>query len=80
MKERQQEIKSLLWKCLKWCHMALWNFRLHFEPSGLPPSNIHKDSHKWQTHINTNKNKINSKEHKDTFSRQIQTLDTHKLT
>jgi hypothetical protein len=29
--------KNLFWKCLKWCHVALWNFRLHFEPSSLPP-------------------------------------------
>jgi DNA-binding HxlR family transcriptional regulator len=21
----------------KWCHVVLWNFRLHFEPSCLPP-------------------------------------------
>ncbi len=29
--------KSLLWRCLKWCHVAPWKFRLCFEASGLPP-------------------------------------------
>ncbi len=36
-KKGNKEKKILLCKCLKWCHMALWNFRLCFEPSGLPP-------------------------------------------
>jgi hypothetical protein len=36
-KKGNKKKKSLFWKCLKWCHMALWNFRLHFEPLGLPP-------------------------------------------
>jgi hypothetical protein len=36
-KKGNKKKKSLLWKCLKWCHMALWNFRLCFEPSCLPP-------------------------------------------
>ncbi len=36
-KEGSKKKVSLFWKCLKWCHVALWNFRLHFEPSGLPP-------------------------------------------
>jgi hypothetical protein len=25
-KKGNKKKKSLLWKCLKWCHMALWNF------------------------------------------------------
>jgi hypothetical protein len=36
-KEGSKKKKPILWKCLKWCHMALWNFRLRFEPLGLPP-------------------------------------------
>ncbi len=36
-KKGNKKKKSLLWKCLKWCHMTFWNFRLYFEPSGLPP-------------------------------------------
>jgi hypothetical protein len=28
---------SLLWRCFKWCHVALWKFRFRFEASGLPP-------------------------------------------
>jgi hypothetical protein len=33
------KIIQVLWKkgYKKWCHMALWNFRLRFEPSSLPP-------------------------------------------
>ncbi len=27
--------------------MALWNFRLHFEPSGLPPLKTHKHNYFW---------------------------------
>jgi hypothetical protein len=37
MKERQQGKNNLTLKVFEWCHMALWNFRLCFEPSGLPP-------------------------------------------
>jgi hypothetical protein len=40
-KGNKKKKKSLFWKCLKWCHMALWNFRLCFEPSGLPPLTRH---------------------------------------
>jgi hypothetical protein len=36
-KKGNKEKKIILWKCLKWCHMALWDFRLCFEPSCLPP-------------------------------------------
>jgi hypothetical protein len=31
---------SLLWRCFKWCHVALWKFRFRFEASGLPPLNM----------------------------------------
>jgi len=39
---------SLLWRCFKWCHVALWKFRLRFEASGLPPlkTDQQTDSHK----------------------------------
>jgi hypothetical protein len=36
-KKGNKKKKSLLWKCLKWCHMAFWNFKLCFEPSGPLP-------------------------------------------
>ncbi len=29
--------KNLIWRCFKWCHVALWKFRSRFEASGLPP-------------------------------------------
>jgi len=37
VKERQQEKKIFTLKVFEMMPMALWNFRLCFEPSGLPP-------------------------------------------
>jgi hypothetical protein len=61
-KGNKKKINLLVWKCLRWCHMTtLSNFRLRFEPSGLPTSTNEYNESKQQHHLHYPAARVNEK-------------------